>query len=463
VTGGELATILIGAALMVIGCASMLATTLRPWRGTPILLAFGLSAGLYGARLLALQVPVRTTIGETWFPWKYFISFVTYLINVPMTFLVVAIIGPGWKGLSRWVARAVIVFAGASIATDLALGPRAASRLNSWVVLILITFALANAFHASKSGRPRTILTDRPVVFGAVIFALFIINENVGQLVLPGTNIEPVGMLIFVVCLGYAVARSVFRAETEFAGVQRELETARRIQTSLLPRQVPTQAGLDIAVRFVPVTAVAGDIYDFVRIGPSSVGILVADVSGHGVPAALVASMVKVAFSAQADQADDPAAVLTSMNQVLCRHLEHAYVTAVYAVVNTDRQTITIASAGHPPAVLRRRDETSHLRQNPGMMLGFFPEAEYTNTEVAPFAPGDRLLLYSDGVLEARDRAGQFFDGDRVERWLSTFEHSSAERFAEAALGELTQWTGGGFEDDVTFVIAECAPQPVPA
>jgi sigma-B regulation protein RsbU (phosphoserine phosphatase) len=330
-------------------------------------------------------------------------------------------------------------------------------------VLFLITFALANAFHASKSGRPRTILTDRPVVFGAVIFALFIINENVGQPVLPGTSIEPLGMLIFVLCLGYAVARSVFRAETEFAGVQRELETARRIQTSLLPRQLPTQAGLDIAVRFVPMTAVAGDIYDFVRIGPSSLGILVADVSGHGVPAALVASMVKVAFSAQAEQADDPAAVLAAMNQVLCRHLEqHAYVTAVYAVVNTDRQTITIANAGHPPALLRRRDQTSHLRQNPGMMLGFFPGAEYTNTEVAPFAPGDRLLLYSDGILEARDRAGQFFDGDRVERWLSTFEHSSAERFAEAALGELTRWTGGGFEDDVTFVIAECAPHPAP-
>ena len=88
-------------------------------------------------------------------------------------------------------------------------------------------------------------------------------------------------------------------------------------------------------------------------------------------------------------------------------------------------------------------------------MLGFFPDAMYTNTEVAPFRPGDRLLLYSDGVSEARDRAGQFFDGDRVARWLSNSEHASAEQFAEAALGDLTQWTSGQFDDDVTFVITQ--------
>jgi phosphoserine phosphatase RsbU/P len=202
-------------------------------------------------------------------------------------------------------------------------------------------------------------------------------------------------------------------------------------------------------------TAVAGDIYDFVELGPSCLGILVADVSGHGIPAALVASMVKVAFSAQVDHADDPARVLASMNQILCRHLEHAYVTAIYAVVNTDRQTITIANAGHPRALLRRRDETSLVQHEHGVMLGVFPDAEYTSTEVGAFAPGDRLLLCTDGVLEARDRAGQFFDGDRVARWLSDIEHTSAEQFAEAALGELMRWTGGGFDDDVTFVIAE--------
>src|SRR4030095_11278071 len=123
--------------------------------------------------------------------------------------------------------------------------------------------------------------------------------------------------------------------------------------------------------------------------------------------------------SAQGDHANDPARVLASMNQILCRHLEHAYVTAVYAVVNTDRQTVTIANAGHPPALLHRCGRTSLVEHEHGMMLGFFSEWGYTNSDVSPFLPGDRLLLYWYGVVEARYRSGQFFDGDRVARWLS--------------------------------------------
>jgi sigma-B regulation protein RsbU (phosphoserine phosphatase) len=456
VTGGELAGILIGAMLLVLGCASVLASLLRPRRGPHILLAFGLTAGLYGARLLAEQAPVRATIGDTWVPWSYAIAFVTYLITVPISYFVEGIIGPGWRHSVRWVSRAVIAFAVAAILIELALArPGAAGAPNSWLVLILIAIALGNVLYASTIGRAGTVLTDRIVVLGAAVFALYIINENLGEVILPGTDIESIGMLFFVVCLGYAVVRSVFRAETEFAGVRRELETARRIQMSLLPRQLPEHAELDIAVRFVPMTAVAGDIYDFVQIGPSCLGILVADVSGHGIPAALVASMVKVAFSAQVAHAHDPARVLASMNQILCRHLEHAYVTAVYAVVDTDRQTVTLANAGHPPALLRRCDETSRVEHDHGVMLGVFPDAEYTSTEVPLFAPGDRLLLYSDGVLEARDRAGEFFDDARVARWVSGIEQTSAEQFAVTALRELTQWTGGRFDDDVTFVIAE--------
>jgi phosphoserine phosphatase RsbU/P len=339
VTAGELAGILIGAALAVLGCAAALASLLRPRRGIQLLLAFGFATGLYGIRLLASQAPVRTTLGETWIPWPYFISFVTYLINVPLTCFVEGIIGPGWKNSTRWVRRAVIAFALTAILIDLASArPGTASVANSWLVLVLVSIALGHGLYMSRIARVQTVVTDRIVVLGAAVFAAFVVNENIGQPVAPGTNIEPIGMLVFVLCLGYAVVRTVFRSEADFAGVQRELDTARRIQTSLLPRQLPRLPTLDVAVRFVPMTAVAGDVYD---------------------------------------------------------------------------------------------------------------------TEVVPFRPGNRLLLYSDGVLEARDRAGQFFDGDRVARWLSDIERASAEQFAEAALGELSQWAGGRFDDDVTFVITQ--------
>jgi serine phosphatase RsbU (regulator of sigma subunit) len=89
-------------------------------------------------------------------------------------------------------------------------------------------------------------------------------------------------------------------------------------------------------------------------------------------------------------------------------------------------------------------------------MLGVLATAEYANAYVQRFAAGDRLLLYSDGVLEAENRAGEFFDGERVTRWLSDFEVPTADLFADAALGELTRWREDShFEDDVTFVVAQ--------
>ena len=85
--------------------------------------------------------------------------------------------------------------------------------------------------------------------------------------------------------------------------------------------------------------------------------------------------MVKVAFSAQEEHADDPARVFAAMNQILCRHLDGAYVTAVYTVINTDRQTVIVANAGHPPALLHKRGETSLVQHDDGVMLGLFPDA----------------------------------------------------------------------------------------
>src|ERR1700733_3063332 len=131
--------------------------------------------------------------------------------------------------------------------------------------------------------------------------------------------------------------------------IQNELETARQIQLSILPSEIPKIEGLDIAARYVPMTSVAGDFYDFIVVDEKHVGILVADVSGHGMPAALIASMLKIALSAQGAHAADPAKVLSGLNQVLCGKFQHHYVTAAYLFVDMEKRRLTYAGAGPPP------------------------------------------------------------------------------------------------------------------
>ena len=156
-TAGELAGILIGAGLAVLGCAAALASLLRPRRGIQLLLAFGATTGLYGIRLLASQAPVRATLGEAWVPWGYVIAVLTYVINIPFTYFVEGVIGPGWKNSTRWVRRVVIAFAVAAILIDLVWGkPEAATVANSWLVLILVSIALGHGLYASRIARVQT-------------------------------------------------------------------------------------------------------------------------------------------------------------------------------------------------------------------------------------------------------------------------------------------------------------------
>jgi sigma-B regulation protein RsbU (phosphoserine phosphatase) len=145
------------------------------------------------------------------------------------------------------------------------------------------------------------------------------------------------------------------------------------------------------------------------------------------------------------------------MNQLLCRHLDRSYVTAVYAVLDTERQNVTIANAGHPPPFFKRQDDAiTPVENEHGLMLGLFADASYTNARVESVSAGDRFLLYPDGVVEARNRRGEFFDAERASRWLSARERTGADRVADVALDELTRWSDGGkFDDDVTFVVAE--------
>src|SRR5580700_11041907 len=187
---------------------------------------------------------------------------------------------------------------------------------------------------------------------------------------------------------------------SQLLSIQHEMETARQIQLSILPREIPSIPGLDIAARYIPMTSVAGDFYDFIQIDEKRIGILVADVSGHGMPAALISSMLKIALSSQAAHASDPAQVLSGLNQALCGKFQGHYVTAAYILIDAAKQTLCYAGAGHPPLILwdNSARETRELVEN-GLFLGFFPDATYTSVEI-PFREGDWGVLYTDGILE---------------------------------------------------------------
>ncbi len=242
----------------------------------------------------------------------------------------------------------------------------------------------------------------------------------------------------------------------QLLAIQKELETARQIQLSILPSEIPKIEGLDIAARYVPMASVAGDFYDFLLVDEKHIGILVADVSGHGMPSALIASMLKIALSAQWTNAADPAQVLLGLNQALCGKFQHHYVTAAYLFVDMQKRTLTYAGAGHPPMLLR--DGSSKGVRNVvenGLFLGRFPSATYSSMEL-PLNAGDRVLLYTDGIPETTNPAGVEFGTDCFSQFLQAEQSTSADQFAERLLAELSRWSARGsaeeLDDDITMV-----------
>jgi phosphoserine phosphatase RsbU/P len=238
--------------------------------------------------------------------------------------------------------------------------------------------------------------------------------------------------------------------------INNELEMAREIQLSILPQEIPKIDGLEISARYIPMSSVAGDFYDFIRVDEKRVGILVADVSGHGLPAALIASMLQVALAAQFVHASDPGRVLAGLHQALCGKFQHHFVTAVYVFVDMEKKSMSYAGAGHPPLLLWRgaTQSTSELEEN-GLPLGMFPNSTYSVGQIQVKA-GDKLVLYTDGIVETESPSEQAFGVELFKGFLQSKHDLRADLFADSLLDELSSWSehprGQGQQDDITFL-----------
>jgi sigma-B regulation protein RsbU (phosphoserine phosphatase) len=249
--------------------------------------------------------------------------------------------------------------------------------------------------------------------------------------------------------------------------INAEFEMARQIQLSILPHTLPKLQGLDIAARFLPMTSVAGDFYDFIAIDDTHLGILIADVSGHGLPSALIASMLQVALTAQVNHASHPEKVLSGLNHALSGKFTYNFVTAAYVYVDLENNYMRYAGAGHPPLLLCRASsgKAAKVLEN-GLILGMFPEAAYEALEL-PLEPGDRIVLCTDGILEAANPAREEFGADRFMRFMENNKSLRADQFADAFLEEISRWLEQppeqGQQDDITLlVIGRCSNPTVP-
>lgn len=242
--------------------------------------------------------------------------------------------------------------------------------------------------------------------------------------------------------------------------MEQELRVARIIQQTLLPKQIPEPDGWRISAYWQPAREVGGDFYDFVPLPDGRLGILIADVTDKGVPAALVMATTRSLLRGAAERLISPARVLESTNDLLHPDIPpKMFVTCLYAVLNPQTGRLVFANAGHNLPYQCSQDGVKELRAT-GMPLGLMPGMQYEETEVM-LNSGDHLLLLSDGLVEAHDPERKMYGLDRLRAVLSA--HSHQLPLIETVLASYRSFTGAAHEqeDDITLVTIEfTAAQP---
>jgi sigma-B regulation protein RsbU (phosphoserine phosphatase) len=448
---GDAARLIVAIVSMAIGLASIFVQGLR-WKSPDrVRLWFGLLALLYGYRALLMTESARLFVSAEAIEFQ--IALVTFTIGIPAILF-------GWGLVSKQhnrITKSLLAVNAAMALTYLILHSnenvvRVLFVVNN-ILVITFTIAIIVYLYTRPSGSLPELKTLRAVL---VIWGGFVLYNNIrGLLPLPhSADYEFIGFAMFLCSLAYLVARRSMHTEESLAAIRSELEIARRIQESILPEQMPHVPGLRVAAQYLPMSQVAGDFYDFLLVDEKRLGLLIADVSGHGVPAALVASMVKVAIAAQAEHAENPAKVMAGLNSVLSGKLQGQFVTAAYLFLDLEKGTAHYSAAGHPPMLHYHAAEATvgDVIEN-GLILGIMPFASYESRSVS-FNRGDRFLLYTDGVVEAA-RDEEEFGRSRLEKVLA--RTAGAEAICNSVSSEVSAWSRGVAGDDITVVAVELA------
>ena len=419
---------------------------------------FGLVGLLYGTRLLLQIGTIQFTVGASRYTSVLIWTVLNYLIPIAGIYLWSFFVSPRSRKFVLAAVAAHALFAAIGIPHDLVTHQLwSFPRTNGALVIASSLLVACLVVVDIRSGFIPLDFPIRAAGIGFIVFQLGVIYDNLVSLSLvPQLRTEPFAFTFFLFAMGIAIQYKISADRQRLTMLHAEMEQARRIQLSILPSGPPTSSFYQVAANYSPMTSVAGDLYDFIPLSDDRLGLFIADVSGHGLPAALVASMMKTALSIQSRSILHPAELLSELNQVFCGQSHGQFVTAAIAVLDPRERTLTYSAAGHPPLLLWETGSAAvrELEQN-GLPLGILPSAEYSEVTV-PFAHGDRLAMYTDGIVESENVGAEEFGSGRLSEILKSHGRNSSE-ILHTAMASVEQWRGREREqtDDLTLLIAQ--------
>ncbi|MEZ5360411.1 MAG: SpoIIE family protein phosphatase [Candidatus Zixiibacteriota bacterium] len=348
-----------------------------------------------------------------------------------------------------------------SVGYDTLLTPDLHLKIGEGIVGTVAHTGIAeNVIDVNKDDR---YINARPETNSEIVVPIMLDKKMVGILNLEHNNLSGFTTQDRDILMKFAslAALSIERARLhkfmlEQKKIDEQLSIARAIQKSFLPKFVPNFSDFDIWGSNIPSGEVGGDYYDFIRIVDNQLGIAIADVSGKGIPAALIMASFRASLIAEIRNNYAIRTICRKVNNLLCESLEpENFVTAIYGVLDTKNSIFTFANCGHNPGLLIRADDSIEELTEGGIILGIRPDSRYEERPIY-MKSGDILCLFTDGVTEAENNADEQFETERIIKIIKRHRADSAQEIGETIIASVNSFARRDLiMDDITLLIVK--------
>jgi phosphoserine phosphatase RsbU/P len=448
-----------GTIFLFAGLATCAIAAIRRRSGNRILIWLGIWCALYGARPLAKSLAALSVLPHWFLPFLPFLDVAgAYLVVVVASFCFLQLSQGKLRILIQLEIVVGLAIALAAFASLLWNGTPYKFIFYNQLLATFFLLVLLVVVTVPGLSRKYLVIPDRgALAVGVLLFAFEALYVNLAR---PFGHTTPeifdvLGFAVLLLSFGYVALQFVSANERRLLSIENELAIAREIQRSILPGSSPERQDLRISAAYRPMTAVAGDFYEFIPLDQHRIGFLVADVSGHGVPAALIAAMLKVALQTVLPHAGNPGEVLCQLNRILSAQLHDQFVTAAYLLIDTQNRKALYSAAGHPPLLHSHGSQLERIESN-GIVFGVLPDPGYPVRDM-PIHPGDRFLLYTDGAIEPENAAGESFGDHQLEQVIRRNQSRPSSDLIEQLLSEIRHWQPASLaqQDDITLIVID--------